>query len=287
MRYKMKTGIVILNYNDYENTINFIKQIKNYKMLDEIVIVDNNSNDDSIKNIKPYIKENITLIEGKENKGYAYGNNLGLKYLEDKCDIVFISNPDIDVKESVINELIKTMKDHPEIAILAPNVIEHNIITRGWKCPDFWSDWLSNFPVLHRYQQKIFGYKDNDYQDKFTEVEVIKGCFFLLRMEIVKRINFFDENTFLYYEENILGKKLKDLKQKSFIQNDQEVIHQLSASVDKSLNSLKKYKILKNSQGYYQKEYNKLNLIGRGILIITWRLTYAGAFLFYKIRGGK
>ena len=39
-----KIGMVILNYNDYETTYDMIQQIKDYKILDHIVIVDNNRN---------------------------------------------------------------------------------------------------------------------------------------------------------------------------------------------------------------------------------------------------
>ena len=46
----MKTGIVILNYNDYENTIKMVHQIKDYKCLSKIVIVDNHSSDDYSSN---------------------------------------------------------------------------------------------------------------------------------------------------------------------------------------------------------------------------------------------
>ena len=104
----MKTGIVILNYNDYENTIKMIRQIENYKCLSKIVIVDNHSSDESVEKIKPLTSKRIVLLESKDNKGYASGNNLGLKYLEKEteCELAIISNPDVEVEESVIEELI-------------------------------------------------------------------------------------------------------------------------------------------------------------------------------------
>ena len=49
-----KVGFLIINYNDYKTTIKLLENIKNYKILDLIVIVDNNSNDDSVKEIKKY-----------------------------------------------------------------------------------------------------------------------------------------------------------------------------------------------------------------------------------------
>ena len=117
-------------------------------------------------------------------------------------------------------------------------------------------------------------YDKSKYKSKITEVEVVKGCFFIIKSNVIKDINYFDENTFLYYEENILGKKLKDKKYKSYILNEVEVIHNLSVSVDKSIKSLKKYKILKESQRYYEKNYNNTNIFGMLLLYLTYYISY-------------
>ena len=76
----MKNGIVILNYNDSENTMLMLDDIKNYKILSAIIVVDNHSTDDSFKKLKKYENSKIKIIEAPENKGYAAGNNFGIKY---------------------------------------------------------------------------------------------------------------------------------------------------------------------------------------------------------------
>ncbi len=48
----MKTGLVIINYNDYENTINLTEEVSKYTSIDEIVIVDNNSSNYDIEKVK-------------------------------------------------------------------------------------------------------------------------------------------------------------------------------------------------------------------------------------------
>ena len=53
----MKTGLVIINYNDYENTINLTEEVSKYTSIDEIVIVDNNSSNYDIEKLKK-IKNN-------------------------------------------------------------------------------------------------------------------------------------------------------------------------------------------------------------------------------------
>ena len=72
----MKNIIIILNYNDYNNCLKLYNQIKNYKCIDGIIFVDNNSSDDSYKELKKLKADTIKL---DSNKGYAHGNNEGIK----------------------------------------------------------------------------------------------------------------------------------------------------------------------------------------------------------------
>ena len=81
----MKTGIVVLNYNDAIETIDFVEKISTFNAVDIICVVDNCSTDDSVKQLKKL--KNIELIALDTNEGYAAGNNAGLKYLyEQECD---------------------------------------------------------------------------------------------------------------------------------------------------------------------------------------------------------
>ena len=53
-------------------------------------------------------------------------------------------------------------------------------------------------------------YDEDHYKGKYSYVEAVSGCFFMIKSEALKRVNYFDENVFLYYEENILGEKLRN-----------------------------------------------------------------------------
>ncbi len=287
----MKTGIVILNYNDYETTKYMLDQIKNFKSLDHIIIVNNCPNDKASYKLKKYENEKIKIIETKENTGYSSGNNFGIKYLIShfKIDYIIISNPDIILKDSDIENLKKDLDENKNIDLISPNIIQHGEIFRGWKLPTFLDDLLSNINFVQRYSKKRLLYDDKNYNKKLTKVDVVSGCFFIIRKKSLEKVNYFDENTFLYYEENILGKKLKDNNMNTYVDNEIKVIHNLSVSIDKSINSLKKYKILKDSQRYYEKEYNKLNIFGIILLRLTYYISYIISFLYHIIRsfGGK
>ena len=62
----MNTAIIILNYNDFTTTKEMIEQIKDYKILNHIIIVDNCSTDDSYNILKKEEKNNIEVIKTRK-----------------------------------------------------------------------------------------------------------------------------------------------------------------------------------------------------------------------------
>lgn len=276
----MKTGIVILNYNDYENTIKMIEQIKDYRCLNKIVIVDNCSTDESVSKITPFLNKKIVLLEAKKNKGYAAGNNLGLKYLakETTCELAVISNPDVIVLESVLNDMIKDMKKNDEISFLGPKILENGNITKGWKLPNFACELLATMNYFNRFSFGLQKYSDSYYKDGLNKVDVLHGCFFMARLKDMKKIKYFDEGTFLYYEENILAKKAQEKGLKSYVDTKLSVQHLQSKSVDKSMKKIRKYKTLKKSMFYYEKNFNHSNIFKLFILKLFY---YISVFLLY------
>ncbi len=255
-----KTGYIIINYNDFKTTEKLINNIKDYKVIDEIVVVDNNSTDDS-KNKLSKIK-GITLIANKENYGFAKAINIGCKYLIDKYKecYIFVSNSDIRItQENDLKELLKCFKIK-DVALVGPVIKEPDGIVRGWKSTTVLEDILLNIPLINRvYRNKLISYKDDYYNTLLSYVDMVKGCFFLIDSRALEKINFFDENTFLYYEENILAKKLKVKKYKTVINNKVTVYHDHAKTISKNVNNINRYKITKQSMMYYEKNYNDAN----------------------------
>ena len=281
----MKTGIVILNYNDYKTTKEMLNQIKDYKTINNIIVVDNNSTDDSYNILKEYENKKIKIIKTDMNKGYAYGNNYGIKYLIKNytVDNIIISNPDIIVEEKTLKVLIDDLNDK-NVDFIAPVIKEREYEKKGWKLPTYLDDLLSNINYFHKYADKRLNYDDSYYNENLTKVDVISGCFFIAKASSFKKINYFDENTFLYYEENIIGKKLKEANLNTYVDNRVSVIHNLSISVDKSINRIKKYKILKNSQKYYEKVYNRINIFQMLLLRLFYYISLLIAYMVYLVQ---
>ena len=256
-------GMVIVNYNDYETTKRLLDNVKDYKVLKEIVVVDNKSTDNSLEELRKLKNKKITIIDSGENKGYSYALNVGCKYLINKYKSlnIVISNSDIIIESELdikdLNSYISTKN-----VIVGPTIIQGNDLNRGFKIPSPWQDIKQNIVFFgKRVLAKELSYPDNYYHKDISKVDTVSGCFFMISSKHLEDMGYFDENVFLYYEENIMGIKTKKLGKNIIVANNVDVIHDHSVSIDKSLKRIKKYDILKTSQEYFEKTYNGANKI--------------------------
>ncbi len=268
----MKTGLVIVHYNDYESVEHLIENVKDYSVIHRIVIVDNHSTKEVKNKLKTLSSRKIKVIENRKNEGFAKAINIGCRALIKElgpCNLI-ISNSDIIIdKEEDIKDLIKEL-NKKSIGVIAPTIIENNHLNRGWRNPSPLLDSLLNIVFIHRFlRKKYVFYNEEHYQHRISVVDVVSGCFFVMKSKTLERINYLDENTFLYYEENILAKKIQQERLSLAVCNDILVIHNHSVSIDKNLKKIKKLKLQKESQYYFQTTYNHANKIEKVLLKFT------------------
>lgn len=265
----MKNCFLIVNCNDYKSTKHLVDNIIDYKIIDEIVIVDNNSKESEKKLLENIKNKKITVIYNKENNGYSEAINIGSKYLVDKyheCNLV-ISNSDIVIMSE--EDLIKMLEllNYESVGIVSPQILECGKIIRGTKSPSPIVDFFLNIPGFHHLiREHVTKYRDSYYETDTSVVDVISGCFFLISSEVMKKINYMDDNVFLYYEANIMCKKVRDLGLMILVANKVKIKHNYSISVDKNMKSMEKYYRLKESQYYFQTTYNNANRFERFLL---------------------
>lgn len=272
----MKTGLVVLNYNDAIETIEFVKKISEYNTIDHICVVDNGSNDNSYQKLKKLNKGNIKVLPLPQNKGYSSGNNAGLQYLyQQECELFIVANPDIIIEKDALLDFLAYIEAYPDYAIYGPAIKEGNNLNHGWKLMKIGYDIMDNIVYLNRFFKKRNQYKKSHYNTYISEVDVVSGCFFAMKKEVIDTLGYLDEGTFLYYEENILAKKAKDCGFKSAIINRVEVIHNHAVTIDKNINHYRKLRIMKDSQYYYQTTFYKHMRFSK------WLLKKTGDFACY------
>ncbi len=267
----MSIAMIILNYNDKENTEKIIKNIKDYKILDKVIIVDNNStNKDEAENLQKLTSNKVEVIVSDKNGGYAHGNNYGLRYIDkhygvDAFKYVIISNPDVYVKEEDIIKTIQFLEKNKNCIIASPRMhyIDGPARRSAWKHRNVITDIANSTRITQFLLYPFFKkgeYSKDDFKKEILKVDAIAGSFFIANHELFKNIGYFDDNTFLFYEEDIIGIKSKKVNYDIYSLNKLSFMHYESKTIGKIMSVFKKQDILFDSKIYFQKEYNHANL---------------------------
>ena len=249
----MRITCQILNYNDTDHVVQLIEKIKNYKLIDNILIVDNCSTDNSYSLLKKRFFNNIKVkvIKTSSNNGYGAGNNFGVNYAfrHLKSDYVLLSNPDVFFTEKVIKSLVNTMLKDSTNGICAPTQkIKGKVIKeRAWKIPTKFQYIFGGTKLA-----KLIGatslYKSSYFSSSESRVDCVPGALLFLNVHKFLGIGGYDERMFLYCEETTIGFKMKKKGYNTILLNNEFYDHIQSTTIDKSINNIvkKRYYIYYN-----------------------------------------
>ena len=257
-------AMVILNYNDSSTTIALLESVNKYQIIDYIVIVDNCSTDNSIMALQKYQNDKCYIIETQENRGYSFGNNVGIKYAIHTllADTIILANPDVLITEESLSHIIKTLNEQENsglVSCLMENANGDECVS-AWKLPNYVDCVFDNLYILKRLIRKNQDYEQaiqaGKKEGKSIPVDVIPGSLFAFKANTLESVDYFDEDTFLYYEENILCSKLKKQGYINYLDCSCNYIHNHSVSINKNIKSLnKKLRIAYDSRLIYAKKY--------------------------------
>ena len=187
--------IVIVTFKSEKVIDNCIKSISDQI---KIIIVDN-SNDQNFKDTLEKKYENVECILSSSNLGMGSGNNLGLNNV--KTEYALILNPDVILRDNTISEIINESKKIDSFAVLAP---------------------LSENDNNPNYKIKQIDKKNINILNPF-KVESVDGFAMLLNLKKINQIpdfqnkKYFDENFFMYLENDDFCKRLSQYNQNIFI----------------------------------------------------------------------
>ena len=178
----------------------------------EIIVVENSGNKKFANQIEDQYK-NVKCVLSPKNLGMGAGNNLGLKHI--KTDYVFILNPDVILKKDTIEEIIIASKKIDNFGLIAP-------MSNNLKYPNYK---INKKNELH------------NFIDPF-KVKSVDGFAMILNLKKLKKIdqfknnNFFDENIFLYLENDDLCKRINEFEN-IFIVPKSKINHLGASGVNK------------------------------------------------------
>lgn len=210
-------SIIIVNWNagiQLRDCINsLINSRYNNCILDKIIIVDNDSHDDSIKLIEELNIRNLIIIKNNNNLGFGKACNIGAK--NSKSDFILFLNPDAFVYEDTFQKLFDhiNQNDTVDTAIYGVQLIgDDGEVQRT----------CARFPKMRNFLVKVLGlnklnsryFKTYHFEEwnhnETKQIDHVIGAFYLIKREIFKSINGFDERYFVYFEDLDLSKRVRD-----------------------------------------------------------------------------
>jgi len=177
------------------------------------VIIVEHSNDHLFKDKLELKYKNVRCILSKSNLGMGTGNNIGIK--ETKTDYVLILNPDATLEKDCLEQIFLSSKQLSDFTILAPK--EKNYI---------------NYGRLDKYLNSISLDKKLNYQEDPFKVDFVDGFAMLINKKNLKDDIYFDENIFMYLENNDLCKRVIDKGENIFVIPKAKVNHLAAQTVD-------------------------------------------------------
>ncbi len=249
---KLKIAIVILNYNGLENTLECINSVtaidqKNINL--DLIVVDNNSQDDSQKKLEKL--NGIKLILNSENLGFTGGMNTGIKYaLENGADQIILLNNDTYVDH---NFLINIHKASQKGDIVAPKIYfakGYEFHKNRYKNSDLgkviWYaggkiDWL-NVIGTHIGVDEV----DTGQFNRQKEIDFATGCCLLIKKEVFGKVGLLDDKYFLYLEDMDFSVRAKKEGFKIIFEPASIVWHKNASSAGGSGSSLQEYYFTRN-----------------------------------------
>ena len=176
----------------------------------EIIVIDNSNNTEFKKNIEEQY-ENVKCILSSKNIGMGAGNNVGIKNIDK--DFALVLNPDVILEKNAIDEIINASKSLDSFGVIAP---------------------ISDKPQYPNYKL------DKNENHKFDQVNPFKvktvdGYSMLLNLKRLRKLNnfnFFDENIFLYLENDDFCKRLRSNNENIYVVPKSKIHHLGGEAVD-------------------------------------------------------
>lgn len=215
--------VILINYNGYKDTLNCIESIKKSNINTTILVIDNNSTDNSIKELKKV--KDIVLIELEENLGFAKGNNIGINYaLKHKADFIMLLNNDTIIEANTISILVNNLKEHKDIGAVGARIMYYDQPELINYCGGY-VDWKKGIPVHKHYKEKF----ENNFEN-FIYTTFITGCCVMVKKDVFIKVGLLPEEYFMYFEDVDFCMKIIEANYKLGVCTNAVVFHKVSAS---------------------------------------------------------
>lgn len=177
-------SIIIVNYNGKRHLENCLKSLMaiDYKKF-EVILVDNNSTDDSIEFVKSNYPS-VTLLKLDKNYGFAEPNNKGTKIA--KGNYFLFLNNDTIVDPNFISEMVKVLENDSKIGIC------QSLLLKPDGTIDSSGDFIDEIGVVYNSKKQV---------EQVREISSARGAAMMVKRSVFEKIGGFDEKFFVSFED--------------------------------------------------------------------------------------
>ncbi|VYU30775.1 N-acetylglucosaminyl-diphospho-decaprenol L-rhamnosyltransferase [Clostridium tertium] len=244
-----KVAIILVNYNGEkynEECINSILKstYKNY----EIIVIDNNSTDNSVKLLEEKFNSDIKIIMSDSNLGFSGANNLGIKYaLNNGFDYVMLLNNDTIIESDMIELMIDASDSK---YVISPKIYYYDNKNIIWSAGGG-MNWIKGLPIQYGINE-LDSYENN----KKKNIEFATGCCILIPIECIEKIGLMSEEYFLYYEDTDYCVRMIRSGYEIYFEPKAVMYHKVSASTGGEKSKTYWYYMIRNRL-LFNKKFNE------------------------------
>ncbi len=264
-------SVIIVNWNTKKLLLECIESLQQEtkKANIEIIVVDNDSSDGSQESVKTSFP-NVHLICNKKNVGFAQANNIGIE--QSKGRYVCLVNSDIKALDNVLDHLFLYMDSNRSVGAVGPKTVNVDMSVRK-NCREiptlknafneslFFDKIFSNIKSFRGRSMTWFSH------DETRSVEVLSGCFLMVRREVLNTVGLLDDQFFIYGEDVDWCKRICSVGWEIIFYADTKVIHYAGAS---SAAAPVRYLIerIKSNLYYWQKHHSPFERFSYIIILL-------------------
>ena len=169
----------------------------------EVIVVDNASTDGSAEMIKARFP-NVKIIRSPENLGYPKGSNLGIRQCQGRYTALV--NPDVKVLPGCLDALADFLDQNPTVGNVGPRVFNPDMTQQSTcrRFPTLWNNFCSATTLASVFRSsRVFAGEHMLFfsHDRTLPVDVLVGCFWMVRRETFDEVGLFDEHLFMYGDD--------------------------------------------------------------------------------------
>lgn len=256
----MQLSVIILNYNVRYFLEQCVLSVQEAIVaLDaEIIVIDNNSCDDSCLMMKERFPD-VKLIKNKENFGFPKGNNIGVKEAQGKY--ICILNPDTVVAEDTFTKILTFAEKQSDLGIIGCKLIDGTgqflpESKRGIPTP--WVAFTKFFGLYKIFPEwKLFNqyYAQHVSENETGKVGILVGAFMLMQRNLYLELEGFDEDCFMYADDIDLSYRVLLKGKSNYYFHETTVLHYKGESTIKDEKYMQRFQ--EAMTFFYQKHFRK------------------------------